>query len=110
MQAVEDFPQNVPTGGGPKPDMGPYSLLVLDIVGEYSPTVIGVSCGVESGTAEEAPAPISVASLPPAAPALPPTVTPTFPHTAEQPLLPPAEAYLNQHPSNLQCPPLLDWM
>ena len=106
MQAVEDFPRNVPTGGGPKPDMGPYSSLVLDIVGEDSPSVIGISCGVESGTAEDAPAPVSPKSLP--ATALAPTPAPPPPHTAEQPLSPPAETCLLETPqdgSNTHLPP-----
>ena len=49
-KAVEDFPRtpDVPTGGGPRPDVGPYSLTILNIIGDDSPTVVGIE-GVESG-------------------------------------------------------------
>lgn len=54
MQAAEDFPKTVATGGGPKADIGPYSSLVLDILGDDSPSLIGVpGGGIESGTVEE---------------------------------------------------------
>ena len=59
IQATEDFPKSVSTGGGPKEDIGPYSSLVLDILGEDSPCLIGVEGGgVESGVSvKETPTP-----------------------------------------------------
>ena len=51
-QAVEDYPRtkNFPTGGGPRPEPGPYSTIIIDIIGEDSATVSGISGGgVESG-------------------------------------------------------------
>ncbi|XP_058606033.1 nuclear apoptosis-inducing factor 1-like isoform X1 [Onychostoma macrolepis] len=49
-QAIEDFPRtkHVPTGGGPRPEPGPYSTVILEIIGDNSPTVCGIT-GVESG-------------------------------------------------------------
>lgn len=103
MQAVEDLYKNFPTGCGPKPELGPYSSLVSDLVGEDSPSVIDISCGVESGTREETAALVSVASLPLTAPALPPTAAPPLPPTAENPLPPTAEACLLE-PASLEPP------
>jgi hypothetical protein len=59
IQETEDFPKSVSTGGGPKEDIGPYSSLVLDILGEDSPCLIGVEGGgVESGVSvKETPTP-----------------------------------------------------
>ena len=59
MQAAEDLPKCVPTGGGAKEDIGPYSSLVLDVLGEDSPCLLGVEGGgVESGEpVEETPSP-----------------------------------------------------
>ncbi|RXM31114.1 hypothetical protein EOD39_7264 [Acipenser ruthenus] len=51
-QVTEDFPKtlNFPTGGGSKPNIGPQSEIVLEILGEDSAAVIGVTGGVlESG-------------------------------------------------------------
>ena len=59
---------------------------VLTKVEDICPTVIGISCGVTSGRAEEPPAPDSLESHPPAASPLS--------HTVKQPLPLPAEACL----------------
>lgn len=94
MQAVEDFPRHVPTGGGPKPDMGPYSTLVLDIIGEDSPSVVGLSDGIESESPQEPPAARATPSPP--TPASPPkAASPTFISPAEEPVPSPAS---HQHP------------
>lgn len=52
MQAVEDFPCTVKSGGGQMPDMGLYSTLVLHIIGEDSSSVIGISSAPERGLNE----------------------------------------------------------
>ncbi|KAJ8307753.1 hypothetical protein KUTeg_014693 [Tegillarca granosa] len=49
-RAKKDFSnrRHPKTGGGPKPTEGPYTDIVLDIIGEASPVLIGISSGGES--------------------------------------------------------------
>lgn len=48
-KVTENLPRSkhFPTGGGPKPEVGPYSSLVLDVIREVSPAVNSIDFGVE---------------------------------------------------------------
>lgn len=44
--------KNPPTGGGPLPNVSPYSEIVLNMYERDSPTVIGIDGGLESSVSQ----------------------------------------------------------